>query len=54
MPVVYETVQKVVGDGTINSLDMAVLMYAHFGVAPYGGLWEQGRVQVDNSYPLSF
>ena len=30
---------KVVGDGTINSLDLAVLMYAQFGAPPYYDAW---------------
>lgn len=34
---------KVVGDGTVNSLDMAVLMYAQFGEGPYASVFLPGQ-----------
>lgn len=34
---------KVVGDGTVNSLDIAVLMYAQFGEGPYEGIFLPGQ-----------
>ena len=34
---------KVVGDGTVNSLDIAVLMYAQFGEGPYEDIFLPGQ-----------
>jgi len=34
---------KVVGDGTVNSLDIAVLMYAQFGEGPYEHIFLPGQ-----------
>lgn len=34
---------KVVGDGTVNSLDIAVLMYAQFGEGPYADVFVPGQ-----------
>lgn len=34
---------KVVGDGTVNSLDIAVLLYAQFGEGPYDSIFLPGQ-----------
>jgi len=37
---------KVVGDGTINSLDIAALMYAQFGADPYFDTWSDPPLEL--------